>query len=71
MSQKKNVQSEAPRYNLKLQSSKKKKKKISPYLHPYVLPLFCDEFPKGNQDSLSKGGGRGDHLKLAKFACKA
>ena len=35
---KKKIQSEAPRYNLKLQSSKSTK--IFPYLHPYVLPLL-------------------------------
>ena len=71
MSQKKKVQDKAPRYNLKLQSSKKTKNKISAYLHPYVLPFFCDELPKGNQDSSSKGGGGGDRLRLAKSARKA
>ena len=69
MSQKKRVQDEAPRYNLKLQSSQKKKKiPLSPSI---CTPPFCDELPKGNQDLSSKGGGGGDHLNLAKSACKA
>ena len=44
----------------------------SPYLHAYVLPLFCDELPKGNQESSSKGGGSGvEPLAPSKFARKA
>ena len=72
MSQKKKkVQDEAPRYNLKLPSSKTKKKKNLSLSLSICTPPLCDELLKGNQDSSSKEGGGGDHLKLAKSVRKA
>ena len=83
MSQKEKVQSEAPRYNLNLQSSKKEKNKKQkkqkekrkkqnlPLSSSLCTPLFCDKLPKSNQDSSSKEGGGGDRRKLANSARKA
>ena len=66
--------------HLKLQSSKtktkkkkkkKKKKKNLPLSPSICTPPFCDELPKGNQDSSSKGGGGEDRQAPAKSAHKA
>ena len=67
MEKKKKKQDEAPRYNLKLQSSKNQK---HPYPHPICTPPFCDKLSKGNQDSSSKGGGGVDRRKLTISARK-
>ena len=71
MSQKKKVQCEASRYNLKLQNKKKNKKKNLPLSPSICTPHFCDELPKGNQNSSSKGGGGEDRLLLTNSARKA
>ena len=56
---------EAPKYNLCTP-------KLPLSLCHMCTPPFCDELPKGNQDSSSKGGGGGvDRLAPAKSARKA
>jgi len=68
MSQKKKKYiKETPKYNL----APKQKHKNSPYQHAYVLPSFCDELPKGNHDSSSKGRGGVECLALTKLTHKA
>ena len=71
MSQKKQVQCEATRYNLKLHNSKNTK---SPLINKDLLyictPPFFDELLKGNHNWSSKGDGGGDRLRLSKFARK-
>ena len=57
---------EAPKY--KLAPKQKKKVPLSPCT--ICIPPFCDELPKGNHDSSSKGGGGVDCRALAKSACK-
>ena len=57
---------EAPRYNLKLQ--KHQNLPLSPSI---CTPPFCDELPKGNQDSSSKRGGGVNRRTLAKSERKA
>ena len=55
---------QAPRYNL----APKQKFPLSTCI---CTPPFCNEFPKGNYDLSSKGGGCGvDPLVLAKFVHK-
>ena len=56
---------QAPRYNL----APKQKLPLSTCI---CTPPFCDELPKGNHDSSSKGGGcEVDTLVLAKSTRKA
>ena len=63
---KRQIQSEAPRYNLISTSSNKTKslplktKKSTSVLNPKCTPPFCDRMPKGNQNPSSKRGGDKD-----------
>ena len=70
MSQKKKkLQHEAPKYNLNLPlSTKTQNLPLSTCIN---TPPFCDELPKANQDSSSKGGGEEECRTLAKSACRA
>ena len=59
---------EAPRYNL----CTPKQNSNTPISMHICTPPFCNELPKGNHDSSSKGGGcRVEPLALAKSARKA